>query len=83
MLEMTYGLAGYYVQNLFPCCANCEFGGYLACKTDNTRMCICEILGECDDSCYADIAVEPLGICKAYKPNSPEHFRGRGEQADD
>jgi hypothetical protein len=32
-------------------------------------MAICEIQGECKDSNYSAIAVEPLAICDAYKPD--------------
>jgi len=52
-----------------PCCANCRFGGYLGDVSEPLRMCICEIMGECQNSEYGEIAVEPLGICDAYKPN--------------
>ena len=58
---------GYHIRNDIECCANCIFGGYLGDSDDPYRMCICEIMGECPDSDYASIAVEPLGICKAYK----------------
>lgn len=61
--------AGYVVQKGIPCCANCLFGGYLGERDILERLCICEIDGECKNSRYAEIAVEPLGICKAYKPD--------------
>ena len=61
---------GYKVQKGISCCANCMFGGYLGDKTDKYRLCICEINGECENSDYAEITVEPLAICDAYKPNA-------------
>jgi len=60
---------GYKVQKGVSCCANCLFGGYLGDEKDTLRMCICEIEGECEDGDYSKIAVEPLGICDAYKIN--------------
>lgn len=62
-----YVPVGYKVQLGIPCCANCMFGGYLG-SVHGARMCICEIHGEPESSNYFDIAVEPLGICDAYKP---------------
>jgi hypothetical protein len=61
---------GYKVQMGIACCANCMFGGYIgaADEEDRVRLCICEIHGEPSDANYHDIAVEPLGICDAYKP---------------
>jgi len=61
---------GYKVQQGIPCCANCLFGGYLGDMKEKDRMCVCEIFGEPDDSVYSDTAVEPLGICDAWKPNT-------------
>jgi len=58
---------GYRVQKGIPCCANCLFGSYFGDINEIDRVCICEIMG--DSSCLADNAVEPLGICNAYKPN--------------
>ena len=63
---------GYREQTTVPCCANCTFGGYLGNSAEHHRMCICEILGEPPDSNYADIAVEPLGLCDAWKPGNKE-----------
>ena len=63
---------GYRVQRGIPCCANCLFGGYLGSHDstdDPCRVCLCEILGEPEDGDYAGIAVEPLAICDAWKPN--------------
>lgn len=63
---------GYKIQKGIPCCANCLFGGYLSDSKgvgSKSRMCICEIDGECENSRYFEIAVEPLGICDAWKPN--------------
>ena len=61
---------GYKVQSGIPCCANCKFGGYLGDEKDKERLCICEIMGEDDGSVgYDTLAVEPLGICDAWKPN--------------
>jgi uncharacterized protein CbrC (UPF0167 family) len=62
-------LRGYKVQKGIPCCATCTFGGYLGAKDEKERMAICEIQGECKDSNYSAIAVEPLAICHAYKPD--------------
>jgi len=60
---------GYEVQKNFPCCANCYFGGFLGEVEDAARVCVCEILGEPEDSDYHAIATEPLGKCKAWQPN--------------
>jgi len=57
---------GYKLQTMIPCCANCTFGGYLGSKEDLETICICEIMGESDSP--ADDAVDPLGICDAWKP---------------
>lgn len=72
--KVGMNLAGYKNQTGIPCCANCQFGGYLGYADDPCRMCICEINGECEDSDYAAIAVEPLAICKAYKPTLNSNF---------
>lgn len=69
-------LRGYKIQTGIPCCANCDFGGYLGDVTDHYRMAICEINGECEDSDYAAIAVEPLSICDAWKPIMGIRFKG-------
>jgi len=61
------GPRGYKLQSTISCCANCTFGGYLSHRSELQRLCICEILGEPSDSDYGAIAVEPLGICDAYK----------------
>ena len=65
---MEHQPMGYKLQTGIPCCANCKFGGYLGNETETVRMCICEIMGECKDGQYDLIAVEPLGICDAWKP---------------
>ena len=57
----------YKIQKGILCCANCLFGGYLGKVKQPERMCICEIMGECKNSDYGSIAVEPLGICEAWK----------------
>ncbi len=61
---------GYKIQKGIPCCANCLFGGYIGNhnEKDKFRYCICEIDGKRSDSRYYGIAVEPLGICEAWKP---------------
>ena len=61
----------YREQEAMPCCANCRFGGYLGFVDggdDKVRLCVCEILGEPEDANYRALAVEPLGICDAWKP---------------
>lgn len=60
---------GYKIQKGINCCANCLFGGYIGGTDNKERLCICEIDGNCDlkDNDYYAIAVEPLGICDAYK----------------
>lgn len=60
---------GYNIQTGISCCANCKFGGYLGDIDQKERLCICEIMGECQNSDYDEIAVEPLGVCDAYKPD--------------
>ena len=60
---------GYEEQTGIPCCANCIFGGYLGDVDKVERMVPCELLGEPSDGSYYEIAVEPLGLCDAYKPN--------------
>ena len=60
---------GYHNQTHICCCANCDFGGYIGYVNEPERMCICEIMGECTDSDYAAIAVEPLAVCDAYRPS--------------
>ena len=62
-------MRGFRIQQGIACCATCTFGGYLGDKNDKSRMCICEVQGECKDGDYAAIAVEPLAICDAYKPS--------------
>ena len=64
---------GYRIQEGIPCCANCLFGGFIGdVDDDSIRLCICEIMGECTDSQYQEIAVEPLAICDAWKPQAKE-----------
>ena len=59
---------GYRVQTELKCCANCGFGGFIGAVDDGSvRLCVCEIHGEPSDGCYGDIAVEPTGICDAFK----------------
>ena len=69
---------GYRVQSYLECCANCMFGGYIGTSNDEpSRMCICEIMGECKDGDYGAIAVDPLGVCDAVKLRCQPLFRDK------